>query len=44
MTAGDDLDIEFSDARIKHLDMVQAVVARLGGNGFVVKGWAIHGR
>lgn len=31
----------FSDSRIKHLDMVQAVVSRLGGNGFVIKGWAV---
>ena len=41
MDTGDDLDIEFSDACIKHMDMVQAVVARLAGNGFIVKGWAI---
>jgi hypothetical protein len=32
---------EFDDNRIKHLEMLQAVVARLGGNGFLVKGWAI---
>lgn len=32
---------EFPADRIKHMEMVQAVVARLGGNGFVVKGWAI---
>ena len=31
----------YSEGRIKHLDMVQAVVARLGSNGFIVKGWAI---
>ncbi len=31
----------YSQGRIKHLEMVQAVVARLGGNGFVVKGWAV---
>lgn len=36
-----DMYSAYSDGRIKHLDMVQAVVARLGGNGFVVKGWAI---
>lgn len=41
MTDDADVDTEFSAERIKHLDMVQAVVARLGGNGFVVKGWAI---
>lgn len=27
--------------RIKHMEMTQAVVARLGSNSFVVKGWAI---
>lgn len=32
---------DFTDARIKHLEMIQAVIARLGTNGFVVKGWAI---
>jgi hypothetical protein len=32
---------EFHDARLKHLEMLQAVIARLGTNGFVVKGWAI---
>lgn len=32
---------EFETNRIKHMEMVQAVVARLGGNGFLVKGWAI---
>lgn len=31
----------FDDARIRHLDMIQAVIARLGTNGFVIKGWAI---
>lgn len=29
------------DNRIKHLEMIQAVVARLGNDSFVVKGWAI---
>jgi len=32
---------QFDDRRIKHLEMIQAVVARLGGNGFLIKGWAI---
>lgn len=32
---------DFLEARIKHLDMVQSVIARLGSNGFVVKGWAV---
>jgi hypothetical protein len=44
MTVPDDRDDEYTkytDGRIKHLDMVQAVVARLGGNGFVIKGWAV---
>ena len=31
----------FSDNRIKHLEMIQAVVARLGSNGFLIKGWAV---
>lgn len=31
----------FSDGRIKHMQMIQSVIARLGSNGFVVKGWAI---
>lgn len=39
--AGDDPYADVPDGRIKHMEMVQAVVARLGGNGFVVKGWAI---
>jgi hypothetical protein len=39
--SSDDPYSDYSEGRIKHLDMVQAVVARLGGNGFVVKGWAI---
>lgn len=38
--AKDDPYSDFSDSRIKHLEMVQAVVARLGGNGFLIKGWA----
>lgn len=41
VTDGQPLDNDFSGERIKHMEMVQAVVARLGGNGFVVKGWAI---
>jgi hypothetical protein len=27
--------------QIKHLEMIQAVVARLAGNSFLVKGWAL---
>lgn len=36
-----DLYDDFTDHRIKHLEMIQAVVSRLGGNAFLVKGWAI---
>lgn len=32
---------DYESNRVKHLEMIQAVVARLGGNGFLVKGWAI---
>lgn len=32
---------EFEANRIKHMEMIQAVVSRLGNNSFVVKGWAI---
>lgn len=32
---------EFDDQRVKHLDMIQAVVARLGNNAFLIKGWAV---
>lgn len=27
--------------RIKHMDMIQAVIARLAGNSFLLKGWAV---
>lgn len=32
---------DFDDQQVKHLEMIQAVVARLGSNGFLIKGWAI---
>jgi hypothetical protein len=32
---------DFPDNRVKHLEMIQAVVARLGNNAFLIKGWAI---
>ncbi len=32
---------KFSEQRIRHLEMIQAAVSRLGGNGFLIKGWAI---
>lgn len=31
----------FDAQRIKHLEMIQGVITRLGTNGFVVKGWAV---
>jgi hypothetical protein len=31
----------FEDQRVKHLEMIQSVIARLGGNGFLIKGWAL---
>jgi hypothetical protein len=31
----------FSAERIEHMEMIQAVIARLGANGFLVKGWAV---
>ncbi|HYQ77690.1 MAG TPA: hypothetical protein VEP91_01095 [Solirubrobacterales bacterium] len=32
---------EFNEQRIKHLEMIQAVITRLSNEGFVVKGWAV---
>lgn len=32
---------DFDDHQVKHLEMIQAVVARLGTNAFLIKGWAI---
>lgn len=32
---------DFDEERIKHLELIQAVVARLGTNGFLIKGWAL---
>ena len=32
---------DFDDRRIKHLELIQAVISRLGSNGFLVKGWAL---
>lgn len=37
MTAYED----FGPNRVKHLEMIQAIVSRLGGNGFLIKGWAL---
>jgi hypothetical protein len=30
-----------SDQQIKHLELIQAVVSRLGNNGFLIKGWSV---
>lgn len=32
---------DFDAERIKHMEMIQAVVTRLAGNSFLIKGWAI---
>jgi hypothetical protein len=32
---------EFDETRIKHMEMIQAVIARLAGNSFLMKGWAV---
>jgi hypothetical protein len=31
----------FEDNRVKHMELIQAVVGRLAGNSFLVKGWAL---
>jgi hypothetical protein len=31
----------FDANRIKHMEMIQAIVSRLAGNSFLVKGWAL---
>lgn len=41
MTPNDSPYQGFSAERIKHMEMIQAVIARLGNNAFVVKGWAV---
>jgi hypothetical protein len=32
---------DFDAHQVKHLEMIQAVVARMGNNAFLIKGWAI---
>lgn len=32
---------DFGDERIKHLQLIQDVISRLGTDGFLVKGWAL---
>jgi hypothetical protein len=34
-------DESLSGERIKHLEFIQAIVTRLSGNSFLIKGWAI---
>jgi len=29
------------DGRIRHLELIQAVIARMGNNSFLIKGWAL---
>lgn len=46
MPESDAPDQEFSDEvareeNVKHLEMIQAVIARLGGNSFLIKAWAV---
>jgi hypothetical protein len=31
----------FDEPRMKHLELIQGVISRLGSNSFLVKGWAI---
>lgn len=31
----------FEERQVKHLEMVQAVISRLAGNSFLIKGWAV---
>jgi hypothetical protein len=33
--------VAFDEHRLKHMEFIQTVVARLAGNSFFVKGWAI---
>lgn len=32
---------DFGDAQIKHLELIQSVIGRLGNNGFLMKGWTL---
>jgi len=32
---------DFDEGRIKHLELVQAVISRLGNDAFLMKGWAL---
>ena len=33
--------VTYSEDRRKHLDMIQAVVTRLAGNSFLIRGWSV---
>jgi hypothetical protein len=37
----DPAERRFSPERVKHLEMIQSVIARLGSDSFLVKGWAV---
>ena len=39
MAAGDGPVLD--DGRIKHLELIQMVVARMGNNSFLIKGWSL---
>jgi hypothetical protein len=32
---------DFDEPRMKHLEMIQGVISRLGTNSFLIKGWAV---
>jgi len=32
---------DFDDNRVKHLEMIQSVISRLGTDSFLIKGWAV---
>lgn len=32
---------DFSPERVKHLEMIQAVITRLANNSFLIKGWTL---
>jgi hypothetical protein len=32
---------DFEEERIKHLELIQGVISRLGNDGFLMKGWAL---
>ncbi|MEV4227779.1 hypothetical protein AB0J81_11840 [Streptomyces bobili] len=34
-------DIPISDQQVKHLEFIQAIIARLGNGSFLIKGWTL---